>query len=382
MNMNQNFYRFIILLSIIVTGIIGLNAQNAESNEKIENDAETKRLDLIIQHYVEERGFSGSIIIEKSGRTVLSKGYGMAHRGKKIPFKPETAFSIGTLSQHFLATSFVILQEAGKIDLHAPITNFLDKVPKEKQKITVHHLLTHTSGLPDFYVNRSDHFKIGREEAIHNILKQDLKNRPGGRFYISNSGYNLLAAIFEKITNKSYLTFLKEDIFDRYGLDKTGFHGDHIWPEQNIAKGYGFNEKGSNIPSEWPKPSWMIMGTSEIVSNAPDILAWWKMLLTGQVVSESSLALMMQKHSVDKTKRFIEYGYGIKKKNFEEKPVYYYNGGGEYGQICSMRYYPEDDMHIVLLSNSYVNINPLASVLISQVEKAMLHPEVYTKPNW
>ena len=347
-----------------------------EAQDVILDGEEAERLDLIIQHFAEERGFSGSILIEIRGKVILCNGYGFAHKARKIEFKPNTAFSIGTLSQHFMATSIMLLHQENKIDLQAPITKFFKNVPKDKSKITVHQLLTHTSGLPDFYTKRSDHFRIGKEEAVRNILRENLVSRPGTKFSISNCGYNLLAAILENVTQRKYLDFLREELFRPLGMDQTGFNGEQIWQYGDLARGYGFNEKASNVPSQWPRPSWMIIGTSEVVSNLPDLYHWWKTLHSGSLIRQETLQLMQQKHSLDKTRRFIEYGYGLKKRKVDEEHlVYYYNGGGEFGQICSLRYYPDDDMNIVLLSNSYTNINPLASVLISQIEKAIFYPE-------
>ncbi len=368
---------FNLLAHIVILVWISVHTLPMIAQDIVVETEEAKRLHLMINHFAEERGFSGSILIEKDGKIILCNGYGMAHRGKKIKFTPATAYSIGTLSQHFMAVSMMLLYQNNRVDLQAPISRYLKNVPKDKSKITVHQLLTHTSGLPDFYANRSDHFRIRREEAVYNILKEDLLSRPGGRFSISNAGYTLLAAILEKITQQSYLDFLRDHIFIPSGMHKTGFHGDEIWRSELLAKGYGFNEKAGNIPSDWPRPSWMIMGASEIVSNLPDLYLWWKKLFSGTLITKESLELMQQKHALDKTKRFIEYGYGIKKRMAADHPVYYYNGGGEYGQICSIRHYPQDNMNIILLSNSYVDINPLASVLISQVEKAIFYPEKF-----
>ena len=360
----------ILRFTIVLIPIFLVNCVLAQSH----NEDALIRLDKLLQNYVDDRQFSGSLWIEKDGELIFSSAHGAAIREQGIPFKKNTAFSIGTLSQHFNAVATMLLVEAGKLNLDDPIAKYLDEVPKDKKTITIRHLLAHTSGLPDFYANRSDHFKIKRKEAIRNILKLELKYRPGKRFAVSNSGYNLLAAIIEEVTNRTYREFVQTEIFDRGGMSRSGFHGDQIWGVTELARGYGFNEKNKNMPNQWPAPSWMIIGTSDMVSSADDLFKWWTQLLDGQIVTRESLDIMMSEQSIDKTKRFIRYGIGFKQKETEHGNVFYYNGGGEYGQICSMRYYPESDVKMILLSNVYTDLNSLASVVISQAERALFDP--------
>ena len=345
--------------------------------QSIYDEPAIKRLQQILNHYVEERKFAGSIAIKDKQQLVLLEGFGYAHKEKEVPFKSSTAFSIGTLSQHFNAVATMLLVEAGELNLDDPITKFFQDVPKDKRTIKISQLLAHTSGLPDFFANRSDHFKVSRNEAVKSILNLRLNSKPGRKFSVSNAGYSLLAAIIEEVTQKAYADFIRLELFDRAGLQHTGFHGENMWPVHEVAKGYGFNERNRNIPTEWPKPSWMIIGTSDIISTAEDLQLWWDALLDTRIVSEETLELMMQQHSLDKTRRFIYYGYGMKHKENEHGSLWYYNGGGEYGQICSMRYYPESDIKIILLSNTYLSLNPTASVVIRQVEKALFEPESF-----
>ncbi|MCB0601966.1 MAG: beta-lactamase family protein [Saprospiraceae bacterium] len=344
------------------------------AQEEIVFDSLGVQLDRMVPRFV-ERGFSGAILIEKDGQIILKKGYGFAQDRAKIPFRTNTAFGIGTLSMQFMATAILQLSEQGKIALDAPISRYLQEVPDDKKAITIGQLLSYSSGLPDFFNNKSDHKNISRQLAFREIMDLPLQFKPGKSFLFSNAGYTLLAIIFEEITGSSYLDYLRQDLFPAAGMTETAFNGSQIWSETRVAEGRGFVELADNNPLRWPDPSWNIIGTGEIVTTLDDLYAWKLAWDQNRLVSAQTKELMMQKHALDKTQRFIEYGYGWRRKEEFDYEMIYNSGGGEYGQLATIRYYPEKNISIVLLSNSYQDVNPLAAVLVTQFEKRFLQDE-------
>ncbi|HPQ98154.1 MAG TPA: serine hydrolase domain-containing protein [Saprospiraceae bacterium] len=332
------------------------------------------QLDRMVPRFV-ERGFSGAILVEKDGQVILNKGYGYAQDRAKIPFRTNTAFGIGTLSMQFTATAILQLYEQGKIDLNAPISEYLQDVPDDKKGITISQLLSYSSGLPDFFNNKSDHKSISRQLAFREIMDLPLQFKPGKSFLFSNAGYTLLAILFEEITGGSYLDYLRQELFPAAGMTETAFNGSQIWSETRVAEGRGFVELADNNPMRWPEPSWNIIGTGEIVTTLEDLYSWKQAWDNNRLVNAKTKELMMQKHALDKTQRFIEYGYGWRRKQELDTEMIYNSGGGEYGQLATIRYYPEKHISIVLLSNSYQDVNPLAAVLVTQFEKIFLQDE-------
>ncbi len=340
--------------------------------EIMTSDTIAKQIDKITKVFSERRDFSGSLIIEKEGQIILQKGYGMANPDYKIPFSPKTIFGIGTLSQQFTSVCILKLYEQQKIDLHASISNYLPKVPKDKKDITIHQLLAHTSGLPGFFNNKSDHAKISKDKALRQIFELPLLSKPGKKFLISNAGYTLLAILFEEVSGTSYLKYLRENIFSRANLNHTGFNGDSHWKEDEVAIGTGFLTKNDNSPLAWPSPSWNIIGNGEIVSNVIDMYKWANTFDNQTLLSSETIKLMHQKHSLDRTQRFVEYGYGWKRKLISGQPMIFFTGGGEYGQLASIRIYPTMKTRIFVLSNNFTEINPALGVLIDLIEKILI----------
>lgn len=337
-----------------------------------QTDSLVKRIDRIITNFT-QRGFSGSVIIEHNDHIILKKGYGFGHYEQEVPFHADMVFSIGTLSEQFNAVLVMQSVDKGLLDLQAPLPKLFPrkKIPEDKQGITVHQLLTHTSGLPDFVNKDTDYEKIQKERMLEQILEAKMVYKPGTRFGYSNAGYTLLAMILEEVHHRPYLDLLRE-IFKNAGMLATGICGDRKWPENMVAKGYGFLKKGGNTVLDWPAPSYNLIGTGEIISSTGDLLLWTKAISQGLLISPQTFVKMSTQYALDRTQRFIQYGYGWKMRDQDKLRLIYFSGGGEYGQLASVRIYPDQNIRMIVLSNTFQNVNPLASSMVSQIEKLFL----------
>ena len=178
----------------------------------------------IISDYLllmEERGFSGSILVAKEGKIIHKAGYGYADREQKIKNKPETVFTTGSITKPFTGAAILKLEMMGKIKVNDLMSKYFDDVPEDKKEITIHHLLTHTSGLPGA-IGRDDDL-VSKEQFIDDALSTSLKSTPGTTYRYSNVGYSLLAIILEKQAGMTYEAFLKEYLFDPAGMESTGY---------------------------------------------------------------------------------------------------------------------------------------------------------------
>jgi len=305
-------------------------------------DIESK-VDEYINAYLKIGKFSGSILIARKGIILLSKGYGMANYENDVPNISQTKFRLGSVTKQFTATSIMQLQEKGLLNVNDPISKYLPDYPNG-EKITIHHLLTHTSGIPNFTsfpeYQRSIMLPSSVEKTIQLFKYKPLEFTPGEKFSYSNSGYILLGYIIEKVSGKSYEDYLKENIFQPLNMVNTGY--DHHRPLiKHRASGYvlGANELVNADYIDMSTP----YAAGGLYSTVEDLYLWDRALYTEKLVSKSSLNKMFTPFKGD-------YGYGwFIIKQFNRKLITH--GGmvnGFYGYISR---YIDDEVCIIVLSN-------------------------------
>src|SRR5262245_61199432 len=168
-------------------------------------------------------GFSGAVLVSSGDKVLLRNGYGWADQTQRIPVTPETVFDIGSITKVFTAVAIMQLEERGKLSTSDKITKYFANVPEDKTNITLHHLLTHTSGLAydDFYAPATPEVREilkDREKFATRILSFPLAFPPGTNRTYSNSGFSLLAAIVEKLSGQPYEKYLRENVLQPAGM--------------------------------------------------------------------------------------------------------------------------------------------------------------------
>src|ERR1044071_80579 len=195
------------------------------------------------------RQFNGAALVAENGKVVYKGGFGMANMEWNIPITPDTKFRLGSITKQFTATVILQLVEQGKIKLDGKLSDYLPDYRKDVgEKVTIHHLLTHTSGIPSytsqpgFFENVSRNpYKV--DEFVKKYASGNLEFEPGSKYSYNNSGYFLLGAIIEHVTGKPYEQVLKENIFDPLGMKNTGYdHSGMIIPKR--AAGYNKTADG------------------------------------------------------------------------------------------------------------------------------------------
>ncbi len=223
----------------------------------------------------EAAGFSGVLLVVRDGAIAHHAGYGLADRDAGREVTPDTIFAIGSVPIDFTHLGLLQLMNEGKLDRDDPITKFFENVPEDKRSITLDHLMSGESGLPDFHdipTDRDpDHAWIDRDEAVRRIMNQQLLFEPGTDSRHSHSAWGLLAAVLEIASGQSYQDYTRQHIFGPANMPDTGFNGDTL-PEGRIAIGYGSRSDGeTNAPPYWGKTSWLVMGSGGQVSTARDL---------------------------------------------------------------------------------------------------------------
>jgi CubicO group peptidase (beta-lactamase class C family) len=311
------------------------------------------QVDELLAQMARDGTFSGSALIAQDGVVFLSKGYGLADRVQGIPNTPQTRFHLGSMTKQFTAMGILILESQDKLSLQDPICNHITGCPTAWQDITIHHLLTHTSGLSIRLSNKL-YGEIDRgtsdpvtptEQADYLGLTSEwpVGTQPGEQFSYSNFGYVLLAHIIEEVSGQSYADFLEETIFTPLNMHNTGYPDSSsgvawIYPDRDTLEGTQF---GSG-----PVPD----GASNLYSSCEDLLLWDQALNTDQLLPREKLDQMLTPFVRQSPITGFGYGYGWFVTKILGRPLVMGTGGGPSFVTVYFRL-PADGMTLIVLTN-------------------------------
>lgn len=252
-----------------------------------------------MQDYLEDAheywGFEGAAAVAYDGQVLLSRGYGLANQNVSERNSPQTKFMIGSVTKQFTASAILVLEEQGKLRLQDPISRHLPDFPADKaERITIHHLLTHTSGLweyssdPEVLLRRTQPFDP--DGLVARIAREPLQFSPGSRFSYSNSGYVVLGAIIEAVSGQSYEAFLHHALFAPAGMTSTGYARREAGLP-NRADGYTQGPAGGLIDA-LPIHFSVLHSAGALYSTVEDMLKWNQALNSETVLSRRSIQRM------------------------------------------------------------------------------------------
>jgi len=309
--------------------------------------------DLVGSFEVREH-FSGVVLVAQDGKVLFRKACGLANREWEVPNTVDTKFRIGSLTKQFTAFLVMRLVEQGKMDLGGKICDYLPYYRQDTgAKITIHHLLTHTSGLPMFSKNPLPEERLGPypvKEFVERYCSDDLGFTPGSGFLYSNCGYFLLGAIIESVTGKPYEACLDEMVLKPAGMINTGYdHPEKILPKR--AAGYGI-DNGVLFNARYQNMS-IPFAAGAMYSTVDDFLLWDRVLSSGSLLSKRSTETMLSPHVPGEN-----YGYGwyVEKDATTDpsRPVTVCSHGGgitQFNNLIVRRI--EERILIVIFSNVY-----------------------------
>jgi CubicO group peptidase (beta-lactamase class C family) len=244
--------------------------------------------DLFLE--AEQRGMAGVVHIVKDGELLISKGFGYANKELGILNKTNTIFGIGSRPIDFTKAAIFHLEQRGMLRTDETIAAYLDDVPADKHSMTIQHLMTGRSGLPDFFHTENDSDPdlqwIDRKTAEERIMNLPLLFEPGTDRRHSHTAFGLLAILVEKISGMSYEEYLQRYFFEPTAMSKTGNYGDQrIHSLEDFAVGSGPQIVGlPNIPPNWGPTSWLIKGSGGMYSSLPDLLNFYKLVRSDEVL--------------------------------------------------------------------------------------------------
>ena len=301
------------------------------------------KIDAYIRPFVESENFPGAILVARGDEILFSKAYGMANSELRVPNTPRQRFHLASLTKMFTAAAVLLLEEQGKLATSDTVAKFVPDYPNG-DRIRLEHLLTHTSGVPNASFSEGEgrvHYTT--EQIVAKFKARPLDFEPGARTSYSNSNYNLLAYIVEKVSGQSYGDYLKAAIFDRLGMKSTLHDGDASALIEDRASGTvpdGFRGVKNAPWVDWSSKT----GSGSLVTTTEDLARFVRAELGGRLLKPESLAKVMQKRPG------FPYGWS-QDEEFGRRQLAV--GGRSPGFITAVQYYPEDGTTIVVLSNSY-----------------------------
>jgi CubicO group peptidase (beta-lactamase class C family) len=237
------------------------------------------------------RGFSGAVVVARRGRSVFSRGVGLANRKQRIRNTPRTVFDIGSIAKPLTLAAALALVEDGKLNLSDRLGDLLAGVPADKRAITLRQLLEHRAGLPAYVVDSpaGDFVELSHGEALRRIFRRPLRFEPGTNYGYSDAGYIVAAALIEDAAGEPFEDFLRGRILGRGGMRSAGFYGDR-WRRSRVALGYGGRAHGArNAPDAWSHVSWSLKGAGGVAASARDLVNWTRRLWSGRVLNRTSV---------------------------------------------------------------------------------------------
>lgn len=348
MHINFNFInRFVFLAGFCFFCVQSSLAQNPTAISKPSAQEITGKVDEYMNAAVKNYHFSGSILVARDGKPFINKSYGMANYELNVPNTPQTRYRIASVTKQFTATAVTMLKERGKLSVNDPICKYLENCPATWQPITIRHLLTHTSGIPNYrtlprYEEFASDTRFTYAGFVDVFRNEPLQFAPGEQLRYSNSGYYLLGLIIERVSGKTYAEFLRENIFTPSGMKNSSVEGVSLALIPNRASGYGWNGKSfinaAFINMVIPFSNGAINTTTE------DLLLWDKALYAEKLVSRKFLEEML-------TPFRNGYGYGLYiDKMFNRTRIRH--SGGINGFSNDFARFPEDRVTIIVLGNN------------------------------
>lgn len=293
-----------------------------------------------------------SLGIIKDGVLIYAKGYGLANMEYDIPNSPSSVFRIGSTSKQFTAACIVLLAEQGKLDLDNSLNQYFPNFPEYAKRITVRHLLNHTSGIRDYLMIASlkgysdDTFYEDNDIMKWLVRQTDLNFEPGEEFLYSNSGYWLLSQIVEEVTTINMAEFAEKEIFNPLGMTNTHFHNDHTQIVKNRASGYLPNSDESYQIS---MTTLGMIGDGGIFTTINDIKKWDDAYYNSEVLNKSFWGVMTEQGILNNGEK-IDYASGLFISEYKGLKTISH-GGAFVGFRAEIVRFPEQHLSIAVFAN-------------------------------
>jgi CubicO group peptidase (beta-lactamase class C family) len=324
---------------------------------------------------LEAIGFSGAIVVEEGGRVVLRKGYGLADRAERLPYTPAAVQDMGSITKPITAAAILLLEQRGELSVHDSITRFFEGVPADKREITLHHLLTHTSGFTTDLGSDAD--PIAADVLLAMALASPLEFEPGARWDYSNVGYSLLGIVIERVSGRGYEEFVRQELLLPLGMRSTGYV-QVDWPSAALAYGYVQGNLYGRTPEQgWRAdgPGWHLRANGGLQTTVGDMHRWLTMLRGQGPLSASQVERWSTGYADGGGGR--SYGYGLEVTELPEVGRLIAHNGGNPAFGADFVWLPDREIFFYVQGNSSVVAAPH---LRREIVGALLGPDAPLPP--
>jgi len=338
-----------------------------------------RTLEGAITRQHEREPFSGVVSVRERGEVVVERAFGLAHRAERIPNTTTTRFGIASGTKTLTAIAVAQLVERGRLAFDAPLADCVDApLPHFHPGVTLHHLLTHSAGMPDYFDEAvmDDYEALWRERPMYRFRSPSdflplfahlpMKAAPGTTWAYNNAGYVLLGLAVERAAGVPFIDYVEEHVLRACGMASSGFFPLDRLPG-GTARGYLPTEDGGWRTNAYAVP---IVGGADggAFTTAGDLAALWDALLGHRLVGEATLARMLTPYwRTDPERDDGHYGYGLWIRQRDGRPRSYAMVGEDPGVACSSTYFPDSGILCSLLGNtvdaSWAMLGAIAPIL-------------------
>jgi CubicO group peptidase (beta-lactamase class C family) len=332
--------RLYFLIAILLT----INSFSQTSNEKI------KQIDSLFTPWNTANHPGGTVLISLKGETIFSKAYGLASLEYNVPNTLDTRYNIGSLSKQFTAMGIVLLEEQNKLSFDDDIRKYIPELAPYDKTITIRHLLHHTSGIRDLHgllgLAGWRPADLETNEHVYRIFRnlKDLNFNPGDELSYSNTGYIFLARIIEKVSGLTFEKWMKHNVFDPLGMKNTYVETDPDRVVANNATSYYLREEFRRAIEYWG-----YYGAGNMHSTIEELNIWLQNFSTPKKEWASAFNKLLTRTPLNNGFK-TRFGFGVRIEDYEGKKVIQH-GGSVGGFRAIARVFPEEQLHIVILSN-------------------------------
>lgn len=383
----------IILFAIVVFGLTtscynSNKTDNSTAEIVVANDT-CKTIDNYLMQLATDKNFSGGLLIIKDGKKIFSKGYGWTNKEKKIPFTPATLASMGSITKAFTAAAIMKLTEQGKLSVNDSLKKFFPNVPSDKANITIHQLLTHSSGFVEFLKDDGgDYEKIETKAFLERAFLAPLAFKPGDKAVYTNVGMSILGIIIEQVSGIDYETFLKQNLFVPNHINGIGYYATDP-NNENIAHGYQNGKDWGTIPQHIAavgnQPYWNLKANGGLEASLNDMFLWANAFANNDLLNDTTIEKMFSAQIIEEGyggQSSFGYGCNISKSRRATKMID--NGGSNGIYFARLIRLPEEGLVFYMVTNeSSINTNSVLPNVTQLYFKGVIEQDALTmKPKF
>lgn len=304
------------------------------------------KMDTLLTAYAKENKFNGAVLVAQKGKIIYEKGYGYKNAEQKLPVDVQTVFQVGSITKQFTSAIIMQLQQEGRLSVEDKLNKYFTGFVNG-DKITIEHLLTHTSGIYN-YTNDAGWTKVdqtksrSQTEMLELFKKYPADFEPGSNFNYSNSGYSILGYIIEKITKKPYEQVVRERILQPLQMTNSGFDFTHLNSKEK-AKGY-FSTPDHKLTSAPIVDSTIAYAAGSLYSTTNDLYKWERAIYTNKILSPESWKAVFTPY-----KR--KYGYGWTIDSTHGRLTTAHSGGID-GFTSYLLRFPQEELVVIMMDNT------------------------------